>query len=65
VPDILAIDNIKIRFADRQIVNGIEQVGFSDAVVPDKAIYLFRKRKISVFIIFKIKQRKFLQEHLK
>src|SRR5512139_3259423 len=56
MPDVLGIDGIKITFAQAQVMNGIEYIGFSDPVIPDKTIYAGGKRNLCIFEVLKIQQ---------
>jgi hypothetical protein len=42
---------------------GIQQVGFTFAVVARKAIYLFAEAQFLIGVVLKIDKRKFLQVH--
>ena len=44
VCDDLTVDVCEARMAERQVVNGVEQVGLSLAVVADETIHVGRKR---------------------
>jgi hypothetical protein len=35
-------------------MNGVEDIGFAHAIITDEAIYLFRKSKVSLFVVFEI-----------
>ena len=56
VADILAIDRIKVTLAKRQVMYGVEQIGFADSVVPYKTIDLGRKNSFKLAVILKIDQ---------
>ncbi len=60
---VLRINRVKITLAQRQVMYGIQQVGFSFAVVARKAIYLFAEAQFLIGVVLKIDKRKFLQVH--
>ena len=45
---ILRIDRVSRTLAERKVVNSIQQVGFSHAVLPKKTVQLGRKRQVSL-----------------
>jgi hypothetical protein len=36
--DVLIVREIKITFAEGQIINAVEKIGLSDAILPDKTV---------------------------
>jgi hypothetical protein len=64
MPYILIISKIKITFSKREIMNGIEQIGFSNAVQTGKAVNLLRKHQRYIAVVFKIIQGYFPEIHL-
>lgn len=63
--NILLIARIEITFAKREVINGIEDIGFSRAIGTDKAVYLFRELQFSRFVIFKIRKFKVFEVHIR
>ena len=51
---VLLINRIEIAFTKRKVVNSIEQIGFTGAIVSDKTIYLFRKKQTCRVVVLKI-----------
>ena len=62
--DILGIKACKKTFAERKVMDRIQQVCFANTVVTDKAIDLPGKDEFGPGIIFKAGQLEFLQVHL-
>ena len=56
VPDILGIYRIEVTLGERKIIDGIQQVGFPCAIVPDKAIDLLAEGKLQLVIVLEIYQ---------
>lgn len=54
MPDVLTVDQVKIAFGKRQVINCIEQIGFPGPIASRKAIDLFRKLQRRLTVIFKI-----------
>jgi hypothetical protein len=52
VPDILRVEQVSMAFAERQVINRIEQVGFTHAIVSQKAINLGRQTQIGLLNVF-------------
>jgi hypothetical protein len=52
--DVLRINGIEITFAKRQVMNGIEQIGFSGAVSSNETIDLIGKVKICFAVVLEI-----------
>jgi hypothetical protein len=65
MPDILQIIRSEIALAKGKVVNGIEQVRLSDAVITDKTVYIVRKGKVGLAIVLEIVQREPLKMHLR
>ena len=63
LPDLLAIDGIEIAFAQREIMNRIQQVRFSRAVVACKNVHTLAEVKLSRGVVFEIDDGKVLQVH--
>jgi len=63
--DILSIYRVEIALAQTEVMNSIEQVGFTNAVIAYKAIDARRKSDLCCFNIFKVNQRKRLQVHIR
>jgi hypothetical protein len=57
MPDILGVYWIKIAFAERKIVDCIQEVRFPRSVITYKTIDLIRKMEYSFPVIFKIGDR--------
>jgi hypothetical protein len=54
VPYILTINQVEITLRERQVMNGIQQIGFAGTVISGKAIDLFRELQRSFPVILKI-----------
>jgi hypothetical protein len=54
MPDILRIHRVKIAFTERQIVDGVENIGFSRAIVSYKAVDFITEFQLRFVIIFKV-----------
>ena len=63
MPNILLIVGVEITLAKRQIIDGIKDICFSNAITSNKAINFFRKLHFGSFVIFKIDEFKGLQVH--
>jgi hypothetical protein len=57
VTDILAVDRVERAFAEGQIVDRIEKVGFPGTVISNETIDFIRENKRSFLVIFKITDR--------
>ena len=53
VPNVLLINAVKITLGKRQVVNGVEQIGFAAAVVAHKAVNLRTKFQFQFPVILK------------
>ena len=51
---VLAFAGVEVTFAKTQIMNGIEQIGFSCPIFPDYQIYFLRERKVLLLVIFEV-----------
>jgi hypothetical protein len=56
MPDILRIYGVKITFAKAEIMNGIQNIGFTNTVVPYKAIDTGRETYFNFLKILKVNQ---------
>jgi hypothetical protein len=63
VLDILGGDGIEITLPKRQVINGIEHIGFSSAIVSNKAIDFGIKLELDIAEIFVIEQGNLLKKH--
>ena len=63
--DILQRQWVKVAFSVSQMINGIQNVGFSDTVFPYKAIDFCIEIERSFGDVLVIEERKFLEMHLK
>jgi hypothetical protein len=54
VPDILTVDQVKIAFGKRQVIDGIQQIGFTGTVPACETVNFFRKPQRRLTVIFKI-----------
>jgi hypothetical protein len=63
VPDILGVDGVEIAFAKREVMDGIQQIGFSGTVITSKAIDLGRETGPCFPVILKIGNIEVLQVH--
>ena len=61
--DILAIDRVEIALAEREIVDSVEQVGFSGAIVAHKAVDVVAKGDIGLRIILEITHYQPIEHH--
>jgi hypothetical protein len=64
MPDILRIGIIEIAFTERQIINGIQQIGFANSIVPDKAIQFPGESEGGFTKILIIQHRKLPDKHV-
>ena len=44
----------EIALAKRQVIDGVQQVGFATTVPPDDAVHILIKRKLSLLVAFEI-----------
>jgi hypothetical protein len=63
VPDVLGVIRIEITLAERQIVDRVQQIGFTRAVVSDYAIDLPGEKKLGIRVILEIVQSELMQMH--
>jgi hypothetical protein len=63
VPDVLGISSVEITLAERQIMNGIQNVGFTHSVSPDQTVDLGAEFHPGLLVILKINQREAFQIH--
>ena len=56
-PDILRIGQIGTTLAKREIINGIQQIRFPHAVIPQQTIYVGRKTELRLADILIVKYR--------
>jgi hypothetical protein len=54
MPDVMKIDRVKKTSTERQKVNRIEQVGFTGAIIAQKAVQLRAELDFSLFDVFEI-----------
>jgi hypothetical protein len=54
---ILGADRVKVALAKTEVVNGVQDICFSDAVIPDKTIDLCIKLKFTTIKILVIEER--------
>jgi hypothetical protein len=52
--NILAVNGVEITFAERQIINGIEQIGFARTIVTGKTVGSFIEQELRLMIVFKV-----------
>ena len=57
VLDVLTIDRIKMAFTEGEIMNGIQKIGFSHAIITHKTVDLLRKNGFKGGVILEIDQR--------
>lgn len=55
MPDAQRIQRTATALAERQVVDGIEDIGFAHAIAPNEAIYVGRELQFDVFEIAIIK----------
>jgi len=63
IVDQLGIGRIDVAFAKREIMNGIQQIGLSHSVIPEKTIYFGRERNFCLENVFIIEYRKLFKYH--
>jgi hypothetical protein len=63
MPNILRIGNVKIALTEGQIIDGIQQVGFSNPVVANETVYLSGEAQGGLPKIFIIQNRKLPDVH--
>ena len=51
---VLLIGGVEIAFGERDVVDGIEDIGLAHAIAADEAIHFFRKSKVLSFVVFEI-----------
>ncbi len=52
--NLLAINRVKITFAECQVINSIKQVGFACTIVAGENIYTFAKRQPRLCVVLEI-----------
>jgi len=57
VLDVLTIDRIKMAFTEGEIMNGIQKIGFTHAIITHKTVDLLRKNGLKGGVILEIDQR--------
>src|SRR5690606_24119817 len=62
--DLLRVDRVEKALAERQVVDGIQQVGFSGAIRAGKRIHIRRKLQGGFGIILEIKDSELFQPHV-
>ena len=60
VPDDLCVDGIRGAPAERQVVDGVQQVGLPHAVAPNQAVHLRGERQVRLFDVFIVDDCQFL-----
>ena len=63
VKDVLRVDGVARALTERQVVDGIQQIGLAHAVLPEKAVQLGRERQFHLLQVLIIKDRYTLQYH--
>jgi hypothetical protein len=58
-----AVYTVKKAFSKREVMNSIEDIGFANSVISNKAVNLWRKLKLRNLIILEICQQQVLQIH--
>ncbi len=61
--NVLAIDGVKVTFAEGQVVNSVEKIRFSDPVRAGKTIDAFGQNCLIISIILEIKEVESFQKH--
>jgi hypothetical protein len=64
MPYVLRIDRAAGAFAKRQEIDGIQQIGLTHTVQPEKAIQLGGKAEFGLLYVFIIEQEYTLQYHV-
>jgi len=64
VHDILTVDRVKVTFTQSQVMDGIKEVRFANAVITDKAVYPAAEIKFSLGVVFEVYYRKVLEVHI-
>ena len=54
MPDVLAVNRIEVTLTEREVMDGIQDIGLANTVVTYEAIDLWRKLKFGFRIVFKI-----------
>ena len=60
---VLAIDGVKVTFAEGKVVHGIQQVGLAGAVIAHKAVDIATKGKVNLLVVLEVAQYKSIQRH--
>ena len=54
MPDVLCVNRVKITLAHREVMNGIEQVGFTNTISATDTNNATAKIKLAAKVIFKL-----------
>ena len=54
--DVLFVGNGEIALAEREIINRVEDIGFSCAVKAHETVYLLREKQVSGLAVFEVSQ---------
>jgi hypothetical protein len=61
MPDIQTIGIGEKTFAERKVINGIQDIGFSNPIISHETVDFGTKFQRSILVIFKIQQCEFLK----
>ena len=63
MPDIELVGGVEEAFAEREVINRVEDVGLPCPIEADKTIHLLRKRQVGGLAVLEIGQSQFFQVH--
>lgn len=61
--DVLTVDRIEIAFAEREVIDSVEEVGLAGAIVADEAVDVVAKRKVYLAVVLEVIQCKSVEHH--
>ena len=59
----LRVDGVRSALAEREVVDGIEQIGLAHAVLPNKAVHIGRKLEVGLLDVLIVEYGEALQYH--
>jgi hypothetical protein len=57
VPDVLAVDGIKKAFTEGKVIDRVQQIGLSHAIIAHKTVDLFGESFLERLVIFEVYER--------
>jgi hypothetical protein len=64
VVDVLVVNQVRVAFAERQVIHGVEHIGLAHAVVADETIYFRRKFQFRLHNVFVVDYGNPIQLHI-